>query len=194
KVADEPLLHAPGESVTADEARARARAVAESLGAAGVEPGRAVAVQLPNGPGAITAMFGIWLAGAVFVPVNPRSPELERRTMLDATRPAALLAGDGLQSLGDPTVYDSHVAFVTWTSGTTGSPKPGLHTHANYLELLAPVLGPLRGSTPTRRPTPNLVPVSLALNAGIYNVLFGLRAGAEIVVMDGFDAGVFAEL
>jgi long-chain acyl-CoA synthetase len=206
-VADEPLLHAPGESVTADEARARAGAVAESLRAAGVEPGRAVAVQLPNGPDAITAMFGIWLAGAVFVPVNPRSPELERRTMLEATRPAALLTGDGLRSLGDPAVYDSHVAFVTWTSGTTGAPKPVLHTHANYLELLDRVLGPLRGSTPKwrptrgdarddveRRPAPNLVPVSLALNAGIYNVLFGLRAGAEIVVMDGFDAGVFAEL
>ena len=45
-----------------------------------------------------------------------------------------------------------------------------------------------------RRPSPNLIPVSLALNAGIYNVLFGLRAGAEIVVMDGFDTGEFAEL
>ena len=66
--------------------------------------------------------------------------------MLEATRPAALLAGDGLRSLGDPAVYDSHVAFVTWTSGTTGSPKPVLHTHANYLELLDRVLGPLRGT------------------------------------------------
>src|SRR5207244_12068571 len=70
---------------------------------------------------------------------------------------------------------------------------------ANYLELLDRVLAPLRSSARTsrereRRPAPNLVPVSLALNAGIYNVLFGLRAGAEIVVMDGFDTGVFAEL
>ena len=83
------------------------------------------------------------------------------------------------------------VAFVTWTSGTTGAPKPVLHTHANYLELLDRVLAPLRGDGGRdgggRRPAPNLVPVSLALNAGIYNVLFGLRAGAEIVVMDGFD-------
>ncbi len=47
---------------------------------------------------------------------------------------------------------------------------------------------------PTRRPTPNLVPVALALNAGIYNVLFGLRAGAEVVVMDRFEPRPFAEL
>jgi acyl-CoA synthetase (AMP-forming)/AMP-acid ligase II len=38
------------------------------------------------------------------------------------------------------------------------------------------------------------VPVSLALNAGIYNVLFGLRAGAPIVVMDRFEPVTFATL
>ena len=65
-----------------------------------------------------------------------------------------------------------------------------------------PVLGPLRagarhryhGTGTERRPSPNLIPVSLALNAGIYNVLFGLRAGAEIVIMDKFATGEFAEL
>ena len=43
------------------------------------------------------------------------------------------------------------------------------------------MLGPLRARSaePAKRPSPNLIPVSLALNAGIYNVLFGLRAGAE---------------
>ena len=197
--ADEPLLHGPEVTLTAGVARARARAVAAALRAAGVEPGHAVAVQLPNGPGAITAMFGVWLAGAVFVPVNPRSPERERQGVLEATRAAALLAGDAPRTLSDPAVYDTGVAFVTWTSGTTGTPKPVLHTHANYLELLDRVLAPLRGArrddgAPPRRPSPNLIPVSLALNAGIYNVLFGLRAGAEIVVMDGFDPSVFAGL
>ena len=199
--AAEPLLHTSEGSMTAGAARTAARAVSEALRAAGVVPGRAVAVQLPNGPDAIVAMFGVWLAGAVFVPVNPRAAEPERRAALSATRPAALMTAASLQPLGDPATYEAGVAFVTWTSGTTGAPKPILHTHANYLELLDRVLGPLRGSKGAaaapggdRRPSPNLVPVPLALNAGIYNVLFGLRAGAEIVVMDGFDTGVFADL
>jgi acyl-coenzyme A synthetase/AMP-(fatty) acid ligase len=54
----------------------------------------------------------------------------------------------------------------------------------------------LRGkpAEPGRRPSPNLVPVSLALNAGLYNVLFGLRAGAALVLMDRFTTGEFARL
>ena len=34
----------------------------------------------------------------------------------------------------------------------------------------------------------------MALNAGLYNVLFGLRAGAELVIMDRFDPEEFAAL
>jgi long-chain acyl-CoA synthetase len=61
------------------------------------------------------------------------------------------------------------------------------------------VLGPLLAggsdpAQPAKRPSPNLIPVSMALNAGLYNVLFGLRAGAELVIMDRFEPGVFAQL
>jgi acyl-CoA synthetase (AMP-forming)/AMP-acid ligase II len=194
---DEPLLHGPHDRLTAGSARAAAVTLQEQLRALGVQPQDAVAVQLPSSPAAIVAMFGVWRAGAVFVPVNPRLPKAEVEHVLDATRPAAMLDEAGLHALENPMHYAADVAFVTWTSGTTGAPKPVLHTHANYLELLDRVLAPLRGkqsgSTP-RRPTPNLVPVSLALNAGIYNVLFGLRAGAAIVVMDGFSTVEFARL
>ena len=71
-----------------------------------------------------------------------------------------------------------------------------MQTHSGYTELLDRILGPLRAgpADSERRPTPNLIPVSLALNAGIYNVLFGLRAGAEIVIMDKFRTDEFAEL
>ena len=34
----------------------------------------------------------------------------------------------------------------------------------------------------------------MALNAGLYNVLFGLRAGAALVIMDRFEPEAFAEL
>lgn len=83
-----------------------------------------------------------------------------------------------------------------WTSGTTGRPKPVLYTHEGYLELPDRVLGPPRSSAkdPARSPSPNLIPFSMSLNAGIYNVLFRLRAGAPIVVMDRFTTTELARL
>ena len=41
---------------------------------------------------------------------------------------------------------------------------------------------------------PNLIPVSLSLWAGIYQVLFARLVGAPVVVMDGFDPQEFARL
>ena len=213
---DDGLLFTIDEAVTAGDARGRATALAASLREAGVVDGAAVAVALPNGPAVITTMVAVWLAGGVFVPMNPRSPEAEVARVLAATDAAAVVrpaegAGDAGPDGGARLViterpstrrYEPGVAFVVWTSGTTGTPKAILHTHEAYLELLDRVLGPLRGSnagagaptTPKRAPSPNLIPVSLALNAGIYNVLFGLRAGAALVIMDRFEPREFAEL
>ncbi len=188
------LVHTADHSVTAGAMRAGAQAVADQLV---VEPGQAVAVQMANGSDLLTTMIGVWLAGGVYVPVNPRLPDAERDEVLAATRPAVLITATDRRRLDDPMTYAGDVAFVMWTSGTTGRPKPIQHTHGAYVELLDRVLGPLRGTIPAasaRPPSPNLIPVSMALNAGLYNVLFGLRAGAALVIMDGFDPATFAEL
>jgi acyl-CoA synthetase (AMP-forming)/AMP-acid ligase II len=194
---DEGLLHTADRTVTAGEARAAARRVADDLGPL---DGRAVAVQLPNGPELVTTMVGVWLAGGVHVPVNPRLPEVEVAAVLDATNPAAHVTPSGTRRLADAEPYDDDVAFVMWTSGTTGRPTAVHHTHTAYVELLDRVLAPLRGGGAggatggKKRPAPNLIPVSMALNAGLYNALFGLRAGAALVIMERFEPGLFAEL
>lgn len=199
------LLFTADRTVTAGEARAAAHAAAARLAAAGVSPGEAVAVRLPNGPEVVTAMTGIWEAGAVFVPVNPRLADKELAAVLAATGPVALIDVDGVHDLrrqGDAAParrYEPGAAFILWTSGTTGAPRPIIHTHQGYLELLDRVLGPLRArpagsDQPARPPMPNLIPVQMSLNAGIYNALFGLRAGAPLVIMDRFSPATFAQL
>ncbi|HZQ58043.1 MAG TPA: AMP-binding protein [Acidimicrobiales bacterium] len=192
---DEDLVHTVDRSVTAGWARTEARRVAEELARAGVGPGRAVAVQLPNGPDAVTAMAGVWLAGAVFVPVNVRAPGAEVGRIASLTGVAARLTAGGLSLEGGERVYEDGTGFVLWTSGTTGAPKPIFHRHDAYLEILDRVLLALRpAGAPARRPPPNLIPFSLAQNAGIYNTLFALRAGAAIVIMERFDTAGFAAL
>ncbi|MBV9411398.1 MAG: long-chain fatty acid--CoA ligase [Acidimicrobiia bacterium] len=191
---DEPLLCTIEGRVTAGDARRDAGVVAEQLRSAGVGAGQAAAVQLPNDPSAVVAMFGTWMANGVFVPLNPRQTEAEVDAAMDATEPAVFLGAGGARRLPGPArVYEPDIAFVTWTSGTTGVPKPVLQTHSGYFEILDRVLGAVQRD-PTKRPPPNLIPVSLALNAGIYNVLFGLRAGAAIVIMERFTTTDFAEL
>jgi long-chain acyl-CoA synthetase len=193
----EALINTVDLSVTAGTARVEASRIEARLRSAGVEPGQAVVVQLPNGPEFVFAMFGVWLAGAVFVPANTRQPQAELDHVVSSTAPICVINAAGVHVSGlVPRLYEPDTAFVTWTSGTTGQPKPILQTHTGYLELLDRVLGPLRGrpADPARPPSPNLVPVSLALNAGIYNVLFGLRAGASLVLMDRFSTAEFATL
>jgi long-chain acyl-CoA synthetase len=194
---NEPLLHTTGAVVTAGAARQRAHQIANDLRRAGVGPGHAVAVQLPNGAEAVVSMMAIWLADAIFVPINSLLPDAELGSVLGSTSPAAAIGLKGVRVVADPRRYEKGTAFILWTSGTTGRPKPILHTHKDYGELLDRVLTPLRsgsGARSNRPPSPNLIPVSLALNAGIYNALFGLRAGASLVIMDRFEPHVFADL
>ncbi|MGH9232847.1 MAG: class I adenylate-forming enzyme family protein, partial [Acidimicrobiales bacterium] len=90
--------------------------------------------------------------------------------------------------------HERGVAIVSLTSGTTGPPTPVPLLHAAVLEGIDQVLGTLRARPGGGPPMPNLVPVSLSLWAGIYQVLFAFRAGAPVVVMEGFDTATFAGL
>ena len=216
------LVHVGEGSWTRAQVRHRADALAAELRASGVEPGAAVGVMLPNGADVVAALFGVWRAGGVYVPLNPRLTDDEIAHILDAVGPVAIVttaeradrfdlpvvvAGEQVWTRRDGAGagerrQDPDVALIQFTSGTTGRPKPVLLPHSGVLTLIDGVLAKLRAGSPAkpsgastapaRPPMPNLIPVSLSLWAGIYNVLFALRAGAAVVVLDGFDPRDFA--
>ncbi len=187
------LLHTVDRSVTAGQAKQQAHDMADSLGELA---GRAVAVQLPNSPELVTTMVGIWEAGGVYVPLNPRQPTSEVAAILADLHPVAVIRPEGIEWHDEATTYSDDVACVLWTSGTTGAPKPVRHTHAGYLEMLSRVADTLTSSrsATSSRPRVNLIPVSMSLNAGFYNTLFALRVGASVVIMDQFEPETFAAL
>jgi long-chain acyl-CoA synthetase len=193
---DELLLQSRHHCWTAGDARDRAHQLAACLSDAGLAPHTAVGLRQRHNVDWIPAMCGIWLAGGVIVPVNPRLPDRAAASTLRDASVSMLVDDNSVEPLEtEPEALDHDAAFILWTSGTTGAPKPILHRHTEYLTLIDRVLGVLASTRDTSKmPSPNLIPVSMALNAGIYNSLFGLRAGAPLVFMDRFSGNEFAEL
>ena len=219
---DEVAVYVRERVVTRGELAGAARRLEEHLRSVGLRAGTPVAVMLPNGPELVAALFGVWAAELVYVPLNPRLTGGEIERMLAAVGAAAMVGdaegaarfeGDRATVPGSPDMQwdvmvvsgDEHphhgadVALVQFTSGTTGPPKPVLLRHSTVLQLMDGVIRKLGTQPGTRArggrpPMPNLVPVSLSLWAGIYNVLFAFRVGAPVVLMERFDTKLFAEL
>jgi long-chain acyl-CoA synthetase len=195
--------------------------VAQALRDCGEVERRPVAHIVESGPTALSVMFGTWLAGAVYVPINGRLSQSEIAAQLTATGPVAVAvrparaADDGVARIvGGPAQQWTPVpasapwrgdlalagtALVMRTSGTTGTSKPIILSHDGVAEGIDTVLSSLRAKRTDPRPEPrrsmpNLIPTSLALWAGIWNVLFALRAGSPVVLMDRFDSVEFATL
>ncbi|MFD4562550.1 condensation domain-containing protein, partial [Streptomyces sp. NPDC058469] len=128
----------------------RADRLAHYLRGVGVGAESVVALCLPRGVDMVTAVLGVWRAGAAYVPLDPEYP-VERLAFMLADSGASVLVGTGdivdelpvgrLRSvvLDDPSVVAGlagmpsgspevsvqagQLAYVVYTSGSTGRPK-----------------------------------------------------------------------
>ncbi len=198
--ADDVVVHCGGVATTRGRLRATVDELAARLRDARLER-QAIGVLAPNTPDAIAAWFAVWRVESAFVPLNPRVPEDERARSIASTGVAAVIEPPEVRPVpgARPRAIAAGEAIIQFTSGTTGRPKPVPLRHDTVLELLDGVIATLRGERPAagdarRAPMANLVPVSLSLWAGIYQVLFAFRLGAPVVLMERFDPLEFARL
>lgn len=214
----EIVVYSGSRELTRNELSAAADRIAAALRSLGVASGTAVAVIL-SGPEAVAALFGVWRAGLVHVPLNPRLTDAEVTRVLTRVPVAGMVttadaAGrvpvgvarvvvdetgarlDGAPPTTPPAPFDGDAALVQLTSGTTGPPKLVVLQHGTVLALMDGVLGTLRATSSDRprTPMPNLVALSLSVWAGIYNVCFAFRVGAPVVLLEPFEPRAFAEL
>ncbi len=153
-----PAVVAGERSISYSELDALAGRVARALVRAGVEPGDRVAVFAPKSIETIAALYGAMKAGACYVPIDPSSPPVRagliardcdvRAVVTDAARASALepelASGDvrhwlRLEDLavlpeGDEALPEGSpdaLAYVLYTSGSTGVPKGVMLSHRN---------------------------------------------------------------
>jgi acyl-CoA synthetase (AMP-forming)/AMP-acid ligase II len=195
---DEVVVYVGAVATRREELRTLVDAFTGALREASLEGG-AIGVLGANTTETIAAWFAVWNVDGAFVPLNPRVPPTERARAMETTGVAAVLdvAAGSLRMLApaQPRRLGGGEAIIQFTSGTTGPPKAVPLRHDTIQGLLDGVIGTLRGKQPGERARmPNLVPVSLSLWAGIYQVLFAFTLGVPVVLMEQFSPGEFARL
>ncbi|CAL9366235.1 Phenyloxazoline synthase MbtB [Streptomyces sp. enrichment culture] len=190
----------------------RALRCAAALVDRGVRPGDPVAVSLPKGPDQITAVLGVLAAGAAYVPVGVEQPPA-RRDRIRATAgyrltltggttdgttdgagatahaPAAgdrLAVRDALRHdpLPAPVAVDEEqVAYVLFTSGSTGEPK-GVEVPHRAAVNTVDDLNERFAVGPEDR---CLALSALDFDLSVYDVFGLLGAGGAVVLIDEAD-------
>jgi amino acid adenylation domain-containing protein len=164
---DAPAVLDGEERLSYGELVERARAVAGALRRRGVGRGDLVAVLLPRSVHSAVACLGVLEAGAAYLPLDPAHPAARiGRSLADAGAALAIAAPDlasllpaGMRWLApedaaaEPPLEPQPVgpedlAYVMYTSGSTGSPKGVEVTHRNVVRLLdAPAFADLGPGT-----------------------------------------------
>lgn len=135
------------------------RAVALALGRRGIGAGERVGIHVPRSLEMLIAVLGVLRSGAAYVPLDPDFPLERLRYMSDTARLRVILTGDAgtLPSvLADgrdalpvstlvlepddgallPAVHGDDLAYVLFTSGSTGQPKGVRILHRNLVNFL----------------------------------------------------------
>lgn len=215
-----------GRDPVADYAQfhAQATAVAGWLAAQGIQPGDRVALFMKNAPEFLVLLYGIWISGAVAVPVNAKLHGREAAWIMGDAGATLAFASTGLaddleQAIAQEHVAarviradmaglepllshhaqtticpraDSDLAWLFYTSGTTGRPKGVMITHgmlsAMSLSYLADV------DTVSAQDTA-LYAAPLSHGAGLYALVHVLMGARHVCpVSAGFDEGEIFDL
>ena len=183
-----------------------------------VEPGDRVAVFMKNSPAYLELLYGIWFCGAAAVPINAKLHPREAAFIiadsgsklvfvsgadeLSALLPSACALHDletepvsGMEdeALAAPVPRaGDDLAWLFYTSGTTGKPKGVMLTNANLHAMTYAYFVDVDDVLPQDAA---VYAAPLSHGAGLYNFMHVLRGSRHVIpASGGFDAHELSEL
>lgn len=156
------ILHGTSLWATYAQWAARCSSLSQHLLSAGLHPGDRVVILMRNHPRYLEILWGCWWAGLVVVPINMKlhsnevewivndaqarwafvtadtaqltTAKLDRQIDADSSEAAELFHPQDGIALGSPTESSAeNLAWLFYTSGTTGRPKGVMLTHRNLM-------------------------------------------------------------
>jgi amino acid adenylation domain-containing protein len=186
----------------------RAARVARVLADQGVGPETPVGLCVERGAGMLAALFAVWWAGGAYVPLDPDSPPARLSAMAGCVGLRFIIAdrvhGELARSLLDElTIIDidspdieraaalppvpltaNALAYIMFTSGSTGAPKGVAVEHRSVANLLAHFQ-----EMPGLRPEDRFVAVTtLSFDIALLELLLPLVCGADLVIAEAAHA------
>jgi acyl-CoA synthetase (AMP-forming)/AMP-acid ligase II len=165
-------------------------AVRDGLDALGARMGDVVLVKAGNDLHGAAAILGVWLHGCAACPVDPSAAPALHALIAEQSHAVAVIEADGrMARAGDarPTLLRARratgvdLAMKIFTSGSSGSPKGVVLTHSNVVSSLRAIATYLRLGPADRV----LCVPPMFLDYGIYQLLFTLFTGCELVLATG---------
>lgn len=216
--AGRPALTDPSGTLDHAGLAERAARIGGGLAALGLRRGDRVGLWMENGAAFLEVLLGAWTAGLCVVPVNARLHPRELGLLLEDcgarllfTTPSLLPDAEGVRAAslerivcapgadydrlcaGDPLACAAcapdDLAWIFYTSGTTGRSKGAMLSHRN---LLAATLAYYADIEPVGPSDTKLHAAPLSHASGLYGLPFLLK-GAHSVVLTGFEPRAVAD-
>ncbi len=167
--------------------------VAGYLAARGIGAGDIVGICMPGSLDAVVAIHAVLRCGAAFTPIDPTYPEERQQhirtdaglaTVLEELpSEAALAASDPLPAGHDPEDIDlDSLAYLLYTSGSTGLPKGVPITHRGLAEYLAFAAASYVGDDPSAEPLVVALHSSLSFDLTITSLFLPFLVGGKLQV------------
>ena len=196
------------QQVSYRELNERANKLAHFLRKRGVGPATVVGVCLPRSVDMVVAILGVLKAGGTYVPLDFEYPRSRLAYMLTDTHAGFLLSHEGLleslpeykgevfcldrdsrlideEPANNPSAQSAEsVAYIVYTSGSTGQPKGVMTSHravVNYLSFLARAYGIGRHSVVLQL-------ASLSFDASVRDLLGPIMLGGTTVILKPAEA------